>query len=346
MKHLIDSAAQLNKDEFITLLQNRTPRDAAYAAEKARALTDEVFGREVYMRGLIEVSSICKNDCYYCGIRRSNRHAQRYRLNKEQILACCEAGYRAGFRTFVLQGGEDPYYTDEVLTDIVSTVRRRYPDCAITLSMGERSGESYRRLYEAGANRYLLRHETALPAHYAKLHPAGMDFDNRMACLHALKSIGYQTGCGMMVGSPYQTAEALAEDLLFIRSFRPHMVGMGPFIPHRDTPFAGEKTGSVELTLFLISLVRLMLPKALIPATTALQTLLPEGRILGLNAGANVIMPNLTPEEDRAKYSLYDNKENAFSDAAGQLKRIETELSEHGYILSRSRGDYDETKNT
>ena len=255
----------------------------------------ENYGDEVYIRGLIEFTNYCRNNCYYCGIRRSNRNAERYRLTKEEILICCDEGYKLGFRTFVMQGGEDSYYTDEMICDIVSEIKRRYPDCAVTLSIGEKSCESYRSFYDAGADRYLLRHETADPAHYGKLHPAEMSLENRKRCLFDLKEIGYQVGSGFMVGSPYQTPENLIADLRFLQRLKPDMIGIGPYITHKDTPFAEFKSGDLKLTLRLVSILRLMFPYALIPSTTALGTIHPQGRELGLKAGANVVMPNLSP---------------------------------------------------
>ncbi len=337
---LIENIRTLGKKNLALLLQSFTAEDIAFANRKARALTDEIFGRDVYIRGLIEISNHCKNDCLYCGIRRSNPGVSRFRLSEEQIIACCENGYALGFRTFVLQGGEDLHFTDQRLAEIIGEIKRRFPDCAVTLSLGERSAESYRALFSAGADRYLLRHETASPEHYALLHPASMSFKNRINCLKELKAAGFQTGCGMMVGSPFQTAENLAEDLLFIRSFEPEMVGIGPFIPAAGTPFANKKAGSVQLTLLLISLVRLMLPFALIPSTTALQAMNENGRIFGLNAGANVIMPNLSPEDERKKYILYNNKENAFFDTAAELERIKNQLQSANYRTVTDRGDF------
>lgn len=339
-QQLIDNITQLNKEKIIFLIENFTSDDVSYANAKARKITDEIFGRRIYIRGLIEISNICKNNCYYCGIRCGNTKADRYRMNSDEILSCCEKGHQNGFRTFVLQGGEDPYYTDEFLVSLISEIKRRYPDCAVTLSLGERSTESYTVLKKAGADRYLLRHETATREHYEELHPKEMSFDHRMNCLKALKEIGFQTGCGMMVGSPFQTAENLADDLVFIRSFKPEMVGIGPFIPHCDTPFAKEKNGSVETTGFLLSLVRIMLPHSLLPSTTALGTLSNSGRILGLNSGANVIMLNLTPDTNRLKYTLYNKKSDIKNDCLQELKLLKEELSSYGYEIVTDRGDW------
>lgn len=309
-------------------------------AEKARAVRESVYGKDVFVRGLIEISSFCKNDCYYCGIRRSNLKAERYRLSKEEILACCAEGYAAGLRTFVLQGGEDAYFTPQRLVEIVAEIHAQYPDCAITLSVGEHSRQTYQMWFDAGATRYLLRHETATPAHYAKLHPASMSLAARMDCLHTLRDIGFQTGCGMMIGSPEQTVDDLARDLAFIADFKPQMIGIGPFIPHCDTPFADYPHGSVELTLRVLSIVRLLQPHALIPATTALGSLEDNGRERGILAGANVVMPNLSPPSVRAKYSLYNNKLSGGCEAAENLKALSRSMDAIGYRLALVRGDF------
>ena len=296
----------LSDEELLKLLStNEYDSKLHTLADEVRR---EIYGEDVYIRGLIEISNYCKNDCYYCGIRRGNKSAVRYRLTKDDILACCEEGYKLGFRTFVMQGGEDPYYTDDVMCGIVSAVRERYSDCAITLSLGERSYESYLALYNAGANRYLLRHETANAEHYGKLHPQSMNLQNRKDCLFNLKEIGYQVGSGFMVGSPYQTTENLVEDLRFLQKLSPDMIGIGPYVTHAQTPFASFENGSVELTLRLLSVLRLMFPYVLLPSTTALGTLHPQGRELGLKAGANVVMPNLSPVKVRKLYELYENK--------------------------------------
>ena len=313
--------------------------ETEYLRQRAEETRKEFYGNEVFIRGLIELTNYCKNDCYYCGIRRGNKCAERYRLSKEQILNCCEAGYKAGFRTFVMQGGEDGHYTDAVLTDIIYDIKNKYPDCAVTLSLGERSKESYRALYGAGADRYLLRHETATKEHYEKLHPKELSFENRMECLYNLKEIGFQTGCGFMVGSPYQTVENIAADLKFIKDFKPHMVGIGPFIPHKDTPFKDEPAGSMEDTLKILSIVRLMLPKVLLPATTALGTVKNGGREMGILAGGNVIMPNLSPEDVREKYMLYNNKLVTGGEAAENLKLLKESMAEIGCFITANRGD-------
>ena len=274
----------------------------------ARKERHRYYGHDVYVRGLIEFTNYCKNDCLYCGIRKSNGNAHRYRLSEEDILNCCKEGYDLGFRTFVLQGGEDGYYTDERIIHLIRMIKEQYPDCAITLSIGEKSKESYQAYFDAGADRYLLRHETYNHEHYRQLHPSNLSPGHRQQCLRNLKDIGYQVGCGFMVGSPYQTPEYLAEDMLFMKELNPHMIGIGPFIPHHDTPFAGEAAGTLELTLYMLGLIRLMIPKVLLPATTALGTIHPKGRELGILAGANVVMPNLSPTEVRKDYLLYDNK--------------------------------------
>ena len=296
----------LSDEEFLSLLQ--TDACDAILFEKAVEKRKEIYGDEVYLRGLIEFTNVCKNDCYYCGIRKSNKKAIRYRMTMEDIFSTCEQGYKLGYRTFVLQGGEDPYFTDERICQIVSGIKADYPDCAITLSIGEKSKESYKKYYDAGADRYLLRHETASQAHYEKLHPEDMKLSHRKQCLFDLKEIGYQVGAGFMVGSPYQRTEDLLEDLRFLQKLEPDMIGIGPFLTHADTPFACFGNGSLTLTLRLIAILRLLFPYALIPATTALGTIHPRGRELGMQAGANVVMPNLTPIKERKNYLLYDNK--------------------------------------
>lgn len=343
MRELIDklkSNRLLGRDEFISLLAANDPETREYARGLAKEEALASFGNAVYIRGLVEFTNYCGNDCLYCGIRRSNARATRYRLDAEDILECCREGYGLGFRTFVLQGGEDGRFSDEVLAGIVSQMRTGYPDCAITLSVGERSRESYQRLFDAGANRYLLRHETADPDHYALLHPASLSLADRQRCLWDLKSIGYQTGSGFMVGSPYQTPANLADDMLFLSRLKPEMAGIGPFIPHHDTPFAAFPPGGVELTLFLISLVRLMLPRCLIPSTTALGTRAPDGRERGILAGANVVMPNLSPLAVRKKYLLYDDKICTDAEAAEHLDELGRRLAAIGYRIVYERGDF------
>ena len=315
------------------------PEAAELLTQEAVRIRKKHYGDKVYIRGLIEFTNYCRNDCGYCGIRRGNLHARRYRLTKEEILECCARGYELGFRTFVLQGGEDRWFTDERMADIIRSIRASYPDCAITLSIGERSYESYRLLKEAGADRYLLRHETADEEHYGKLHPSEMSLAVRKMCLYDLKFLGYQVGAGFMVGSPGQTADCLAKDLLFLKELRPHMVGIGPFVPHHDTRFAQEKAGSVELTLFLLSVIRILLPKVLLPATTALGTMDPQGREKGLQAGANVVMPNLSPQKNRKQYELYDNKICTGEEAAECLECLARRVEQAGYHLCSGRGD-------
>ena len=336
----LERERDLSDAEFAALIECSDPQTLEYLAQRARAVRDAHYGRKVYIRGLIEYSNYCKNDCLYCGIRRSNRNAERYRLSKEQILDCCRTGYALGFRTFVLQGGEDPYFTDERAASIVSAIRSEFPDCAITLSMGERGRESFQRLFDAGANRYLLRHETADCDHYARLHPAELTLQNRMQCLCDLKDIGYQTGTGMMVGSPFQTTDCLVRDLRFIQQLQPQMVGIGPFIPHHDTPFAQYPAGTARQTLTLLSMLRLMLPCALLPATTALGTIDGDGREKGMNAGCNVVMPNLSPRDCRSKYLLYDNKIATGDEAAESLNSLKKRMERAGYEIVTDRGDY------
>lgn len=329
----------LSLEEYEALITCEDIEIKEYIRDAAVALRQRIYGNKVYVRGLIEVSSFCKNDCLYCGIRKSNKCAQRYRLGKEDILSCCASGYELGFRTFVMQGGEDAYYTDEILTDIVSEIKRIYPDCAVTLSLGERSFESYKKLFDSGADRYLLRHETADREHYAKLHPSYQSFDERMRCLKDLKQIGYQVGCGFMVGSPYQTAKHIAKDLKFIEEFKPAMCGIGPFITHKDTPFKDEANGSSELTLYLLSVIRLILPAVLLPATTALGTAEMSGREKGILSGANVIMPNLSPDDAREKYNLYDNKLITSAQSMEAMNRLRQSMLSIGYEIVTDRGD-------
>ncbi len=341
-RSLIDTLSKehtLRIPEYEQLILGFSPALAEYAAALARDVSRMHYGKGVFVRGLIEISSFCKNDCYYCGIRAGNSKAERYRLTKEEILCCAEEGYLLGLRTFVLQGGEDPYYSDEVLSDIISEIKLRHPECAVTISLGERSRESYQRLFDAGADRYLLRHETACPLHYSKLHPTGMSHENRLLCLRNLKSIGYQVGCGFMVGSPYQTARELAMDLKFIEEFKPEMCGIGPFVPHKMSIFASQSPGSVELTCYLLSLIRLILPTVLLPATTALGTLSEDGRERGILAGANVVMPNLSPQTVRDKYELYDNKLHSGSESAQALAELDERFKRIGYHIDYSRGD-------
>lgn len=331
---------ELTKEEYVELLkQYQNPEIANRLTEEAVRLRKEHYGEKVFIRGLIEFTNYCKNNCYYCGIRGGNRHAVRYRLNKEQILSCCENGYQLGFRTFVLQGGEDLHYTDELMVEIVKEIKQKYPDCAVTLSIGERSYESYKKLREAGADRYLLRHETANEQLYSYLHPSNLSLKNRMRCLRDLKNLGYQVGAGFMVGSPTQTLENLAEDLMFLKELEPQMVGIGPFIPHHDTKFAKEPAGSVELTVFLLSIIRIILPKVLLPATTALATASEDGREKGLKAGANVVMPNLSPTDNRKKYDLYDNKVSTGGEAAESLEMLAKLIENAGYQMVKERGD-------
>ena len=329
----------MNKEEYVSLIDGRDEETARYLFSLARKRREEYYGSKVFIRGLIEFTNYCKNDCYYCGIRKSNRNASRYRLSDEDIISCCEEGYSLGFRTFVLQGGEDPYFTDERMCRIVSEIKKSYGDCAVTLSIGERSRESYQKLFDAGAERFLLRHETADFCHYSKLHPNTLSAENRQLCLKNLKDIGYQVGTGFMVGSPFQTTENLADDMLFLSSLKPSMVGIGPFIPHKDTPFADKHSGTLELTLFMLGLIRLALPYALIPSTTALGTISPIGRELGLKAGANVVMPNLSPPSVRKKYMLYDNKICTGEESAQCLECLKKRVSSAGYQIVVDRGD-------
>lgn len=336
----LEKTKDLTDAEFEKLILSTDKEANDYLAERARAVRESIYKKEVYLRGLIEFTNYCKNDCLYCGIRRSNKNAERYRLTEEQILSCCDSGYGLGFRTFVLQGGEDAYFSDEVLIPLIKEIKKRHPDCALTLSIGEREKDSYRRLFDAGTDRYLLRHETADKDHYESLHPAGMSFEHRMQCLKDLKDIGYQVGCGMMIGSPNQEVKHLVKDLRFLQEFKPEMVGIGPFIPHHDTPFADRETGSVDITLRLLSIIRLMLPEVLLPATTALGTADGLGREKGILAGANVVMPNLSPTDVRDKYLLYDNKICTGDEAAECIRCMTLRVQKVGYEVVQSRGDH------
>lgn len=330
---------RLSLEEYAFLIENRTEEAAKRLEEYAVSVRKSVYGNTVFIRGLIEISNICKNDCLYCGIRKSNHNCQRYRLTPKEILECCKEGYALGFHTFVLQGGEDGYYTDDVLCDLISTIKKRYPDCAVTLSLGERSRDSYQRLYDAGADRYLLRHETADAKHYETLHPQELSHADRMRCLCDLKEIGYQTGCGFMVGSPFQMTEHLAKDLKFIEQFQPDMCGIGPFIPQKDTSFSEYSQGTVELTCYLLSIIRLIKPNILLPSTTALGTIDPMGREKGILAGANVVMPNLSPASVRKKYMLYDNKISDGAESAQSKLTLIEKMRTIGYEVVTDRGD-------
>lgn len=331
----------LSDEELLYILQyheNDVVREEF--AKLARIRQKEHFKNHIYIRGLIEVSNYCKNDCYYCGIRRSNQQANRYRLSKEDILSCCKQGYESGFRTFVMQGGEDGTFTDDFLVDVIQEIRTIYPDCAITLSLGERSKESYQRLYDAGANRYLLRHESIDTIHYGQLHPNDMSIVHRKQCLYNLKEIGFQTGCGIMVGSPHQTYEHIVKDIRFMQELKPEMIGIGPFLPHKDTPFKDEAKGSMTLTLLMLSICRLIFCESLIPSTTALSTIHPQGREMGILAGGNVVMPNLSPVTHRKKYLLYDDKKCSDEEAAEGRKALEKRMKAIGYEVVSSRGDF------
>lgn len=341
VKDIIDKLYLENNgsfEELLFLLDNLTPTDKGYLVEKAHETRMKTYGNTVYMRGLIEFTNICKKNCVYCGIRRENKHADRYRLTLEDILECVEIGDRLGYKTYVLQGGEDEYFTDERMIEIIRAIKEKFPNNAITLSLGERSYESYKKMYEAGADRYLLRHETATKELYESLHP-GASFEERRECLRNLKEIGYQVGAGFMVGLPNQTNSDLVNDLLFVKEFEPHMCGIGPFIPHKDTPLKDEKGGTLEMTTTMLALIRLLLPNVLLPSTTALGSIDPVGREKGLKAGGNVVMPNLSPTSVREKYSLYDGKICTGDEAAECRKCIEGRINKAGFRVEITRGD-------
>ncbi|KOR26142.1 [FeFe] hydrogenase H-cluster radical SAM maturase HydE [Clostridium sp. L74] len=341
MKKIIDELYEKNNtsnDKLLYLLNNIDERNKEYLIYKAHKTSLKYYNNKVYLRGLIEFTNYCKNSCLYCGISCQNNNAERYRLSKEEILNCCSKGYSLGYRTFVLQGGEDPYYTDDKIIDIIKSIKKLFPDCAITLSIGEKSYETYKKFYEAGADRYLLRHETASKNLYENLHP-DMNFENRRLCLKNLKKIGYQVGAGFMIGLPNQTNEDYVNDLIFLKELKPHMVGIGPFIPHKDTVLKNQSAGTLEDTTTLLALIRLLLPEVLLPATTALGTINPMGRERGLKAGANVVMPNLSPTNVRNKYMLYDNKICTGDEAAECRKCIENRINNAGFSLDLTRGD-------
>ena len=337
--HLLSEKHHLSLSSYEKILEERTEADEELAHQLARECTEKYYGRGVYTRGLIEFTNYCKNNCHYCGIQRGNQEVERYRLSKEEILSCCEEGYSLGFRTFVLQGGEDPYFTDEKIVEIVQAIKKAFPDCAVTLSIGEKSRASYEKYFRAGADRYLLRHETADKEHYQYLHPKELSWEHRMRCLKDLKDIGFQVGCGFMVGSPHQTAKTLAKDLYFIQEFQPDMCGIGPFIPQHATVFAKETAGTLQDTLFLLSLLRLIHPNMLIPATTALGTIDKRGRELGILSGANVLMPNLSPTAVRKKYLLYDNKICTGDESAQCRACLSRRMESIGAHLLVDRGD-------
>lgn len=335
----IENNCDITYEQLESLLTSEDVEGIKYLHSKAREVADKIYGKDVYIRGLIEFTNYCKNDCLYCGIRHSNRNVSRYRLTDEQILDCCKNGYELGFRTFVLQGGEDPYYTDDRVCQLIRNIKTRYPDCAVTLSIGEKSKENYKRFFDAGADRYLLRHETANEEHYKSLHPQEMSLSTRKECLYNLKEIGFQVGCGFMVGSPNQTIQTLYEDLKFIKELQPHMVGIGPFISQHDTPFADKPSGTLEQTLRLLSIIRLIHPQVLLPSTTALGTIHPQGRELGIKAGGNVVMPNLSPTDVREKYQLYDNKICTGDEAAECKNCMANRMKSIGYQVVTARGD-------
>lgn len=343
MVQLVEKLAaeqSLTHEELVRLIRDRDDATARLLAQKAADRRRGYYGDRVILRGLIEFTSFCKNDCYYCGLRRSNRKLSRYRLTGEQILAQCGKGYALGFRSFVLQGGEDPGYSPRSIAQVVSAIKDRWPDTAVTLSAGERSRDTYRLWRDAGADRYLLREETADRDHYGTLHPGDMSYENRIRCLYDLKELGYQVGCGFMVGSPGQGTEQIVRDLELIRLFQPHMVGIGPFIPQKDTPFAGEGTGSAGLTCYLLSIIRLLVPKAMIPATTALNTVHPQGRAWGLRSGANVCMPDLSPVQVRGQYAIYDRKLCTGLEAAEEVEALKEQIRSLGLLPDTGRGDH------
>ena len=342
MKRLVDilrDTHHLQAHDYAALLTAPDGDDIAYLRQQAQQVAVDSFGHGIFVRGLVEVTNVCRNDCLYCGIRKSNTHVARYTLTHDEVMQCCQQGYSLGFRTFVLQGGELPRDKAQWIENLVADIRASWPECAITLSLGEWPYEAYKRWRQAGANRYLLRHETHNAAHYATLHPTTMSLTTRLECLEALKQLGYQVGTGIMVGSPGQTVEHLVEDIQFIEHFQPHMIGLGPFVPHHDTPLGHHPAGSADITTRLYAIFRLMFPKVLLPSTTALNTIHPEGRLMGIQAGANVVMPNLSPAPVRNQYSLYDGKAVTHAEAAEGIHQLEQQLATIGYHIDWGRGD-------
>lgn len=340
-KRLIDFLSEnhrLSEEEYLFLVKNRNEEISEYLRKKADEARKSVYGNKIFVRGLIEISNVCKNDCYYCGIRKSNKNCDRYKLSEEEILSCCEKGYRLGFRTFVLQGGEGVFSVD-IICNVVTKIKRKYPDCAITLSLGEYQKSDFEKMKNAGADRYLLRHETIDKMHYEKLHPSEMSYEKRMKCLKDLKELGFQVGCGFLVGSPYSSDEIIAREFKFIEEFSPEMCGIGPFIPQKDTPFKNEKSGTAEETAFYLSIIRLIKPNILLPATTALGTIKEGGRELGIISGANVLMPNLSPQKQREKYTLYDNKLATGVESAEKIEKLKEQMLKIGYEIITDRGD-------
>lgn len=340
-KKLIDFLSEnhyLSEEDYLFLIRNRNEETAEYLRQKADEARKNIYDNKIFIRGLIEISNICKNDCYYCGIRSSNKNCDRYKLSEEEILSCCDNGYNLGFRTFVLQGGEGVFAID-FICNIVKKIKEKYSDCAVTLSLGEFSKDDFIKMKNAGADRYLLRHETIDETHYKKLHPQNMSYENRIRCLNDLKKCGFQVGCGFLVGSPYQTDEIIAKEFKFIEEFSPEMCGIGPFIPQKDTPFKNKNSGTAEEAAFYLSIIRLIKPNILLPATTALGTITQGGRELGILSGANVLMPNLSPEKERKKYTLYDNKLSTGVESAEQIKSLKKQMQNIGYEIISDRGD-------
>ncbi len=338
----LNAEKHLEHAEWVTLLSSWNEADRNYAAGLARSIVQSVYGKKIFIRGIVEFSNFCGNDCFYCGIRKSNCKVERYNLSNEVILKCCEDGFNNNIRTFVLQSGEAVALDLERLCNLIAEIKKCWPDCAVTLSLGELSFDEYKALRTAGADRYLLRHETANEDHYRKMHPPYMSLSNRLNCLQQLKNLDYQVGCGIMSGAPFQSAETLADDMIFMEKFQPQMVGIGPFIPHSDTPFGRYPAGTLGETLMLLSLCRIMLPQVLLPATTALGTLQEDGRIQGILAGANVFMPNLTPDAVQNNYNLYNNKIHTDSSVEKMLLQLKEQLTSIGYSIAVTRGDYGE----
>lgn len=321
----------LEKSEIIQLLNS----DGNELFKTADEVRQEFVGDEVHLRGLIEFTNICRQTCKYCGIRRENSKVNRYRLSKDEIISMARHGVRNGFKTLVMQGGEDSFFTKDLICEIIFEIKKM--DVALTLSLGERSFEDYKAFKDAGADRYLLRIETTDKELYKSVHP-GMSFENRKRCLYDLKSLGYETGTGCLIGLPGQTVESLADDILFFKELDADMVGVGPFIPHPETPFAKSSCGSFNLALKVMAITRLLLPNINIPATTAMETLSPNGRLIALQSGANVFMPNITEGVSPSKYEIYPDKSGINGAKNGIIGEINENLKVIGRYVSDTKG--------
>ncbi len=330
MNELIQKAKlkhNLTKNEIIGLLSNKDIDIELFSA--ADEVRKKYVGDEVHLRALIEFSNYCRCSCLYCGIRCDNRLVERYRLSKDQILSLSKIAVDFGYKTIVLQSGEDIYYSADYLSQIIKKIKEN--DVAVTLSIGERPAEEYKILKEAGADRFLLRIETTDIELYKKMHPKA-SIENRKRCLYDLKNLGYETGSGCLVGLPNQSIESLADDILFFKELDADMIGIGPLIPHENTPLKNVNSGDFNLALKVMALTRLLLPDINIPATTAMETLNPNGRLIALQSGANVVMPNVTFDEYKSKYEIYPDK------AKVDYNELLTVLNKIGRFVSNEKG--------